>query len=455
MEMNRIVTIAKLGLLALPVVLLLAGVLLASRTPDKKKGSPRRGLTKALVLAVVLALVYVGCFIGVRQMQSNLEGSITIGLNYAKASRGLNPNGTRFNTYDILSDEVLEKAIADGGMGNLTPRQLRAALSVEPLEAGGVSAERYYVATEYVLSYAATEKTQHLNGSAVVEAVANAYYDSFTAQYSRKTVVMEPDFGRVDEADYLDKVELLNKYAADIAGYLDMCGDDNMTYAYTDGETFSSLAAKVESLSKVELERLESYILVKGLSENLDQQLAKLSYLNLMKDISADKNSASYRIHLDAIEMYERDMATIVLIPTRDDEGEFYMSRTKVGVDVFADMAEDYSKDASNAKSYISTNNYAISQLIDSAATEADYATADAMVEAICTNLSAYAKRGLAMATDYDANTAGRQMTLSLSEYNPLSRCNLLKYAFLFVLMSVSGGIFLAALPERKQGKKQ
>ena len=455
MEMNVIVKLAKLGLLALPVVLLVAGVLLASRTPDKRKDSLRRGLKKTVALALVLAIVYVACFIGVRQVQSNLEGSITISLNYAKASRGLNPNGTRFNTYDILSDEVLEKAIADGGMGDLTPRQLRAALSVEPLEAGGVSAERYYVATEYILSYAATEKTQHLDGSAVVEAVANAYYDNFTAQYSRKTVVMEPDFGRVAEADYLDKVELLKKFADDIAGYLEMCGDDNMTYSYTDGETFSSLAAKVESLSKVELERLESYILVKGLSLNADQQLAKLSYLNLMKDISADKNSVSYRIHLDAIEMYERDMATIVLIPTRDDEGEFYMSRTKVGVDVFADMAEDYSKDASNAKSYISTNNYAISQLIDSAATEADYATADAMVEAICTNLSAYAQKGLTMAANYDANTAGQQMTLSLSEYEPASKGNLMKYAFLFAVMGVSGTIFLAALPKRKQGKKQ
>lgn len=454
MEMNRIVTIAKLVLLALPVVLFLMGVLFASRTPDKKKGKLRQGLVKACVLALVIAIAYVACFIGVRQVQSNLEGSVTIGLNYAKASRGLNPNGTRFNTYDILSDEVLEKAIANAGMGDLTPRQLRAALSVEPLEAGGVSAERYYVATEYVLRYTATENTQHLNGSAVVEAVAAAYYDSFTARYSRKTVVMEPDFGRVAEADYLDKVKLLDKYAADISAYLEMCSDENMAYTYNDGETFSSLAAKVESLSKVELERLESYILVKGLSRNADQQLAKLSYLNLMKDINADKNSVAYNIHLDAIEMYERDMATIVLIPTRDDEGEFYMSRAKVGVDVFADRAEDYSKDASNAKSYISANNYAISQLSASEATDADYATADAMVEAICTNLSAYAQKGLDMAADYDANTAGQQMTLSLSEYDLLSKGNLLKYAFLFVVMGVSGGIFFAALPNRKRGKQ-
>lgn len=453
--MNKFVTIVKLGLLALPVVLFLAGVLLATRTPNKKTGSLCQALKRVWVLALVLAMVYVGCFIGVRQMQSNLEGSITIGLNYSKASRGLNPNGTRFNTYDILSDEVLEKAIADAGMGDLTPRQLRASLSVEPLEAGSLSHEQYYVATEYVLSYTATEKTEHLNGSEVVKAVAAAYRDSFLQQYSRKTVVMEPDFGAVMELDYLDQVELLEKYASDISGYLDMCSNESKTYTYTDGETFRSLAAKVDSLSDVELERLNAYILVKGLSVNADQQLSKLNYLNLMKDITADKKSVSYTIHLEAIEMYERDMATIVLIPTRDDTGEFYMSRAKVGVDDFADQAEDFSKDASSAKSYISTNNYAISQLSASTATEADYATADAMVEAICANLSAYARKGLAMVADYDANTTGEKLTLSMSEYDLLSKGNLMKYAFLFVLMSVSGGIFLAALPRRKQGKRQ
>lgn len=454
MEMNRIVTIAKLALLALPVVLFLVGVLFASRTPDKKKGNLRQGLKRTWILALIIAFVYVGCFIGVRQIQSELEGSITIGLNYAKASRGLNPNGTRFNTYDIISDEVLEKAIADAGMGELTPMQLRATLSVEPLEAGGVSAERYYVSTEYVLGYTATEHTQHLDGSTVVKAVASAYYDSFSQQYSRKTVVMEPDFSLLDEMDYLDKVELLDKYAADIAGYLELCSVESKTYVYADGESFSSLAAKVDNLIKVELERLRAFVLVNGLSVNADQQLSKLNYLNLMKGITADKKSASYNVYLEAIEMYERDMASIVLIPTREDEGEFYMSRTKIGVDNFADLAEDYSKDASSAKAYISANNYAMRQLSSSDAVEADYAIADIMVEAICKNLAAYARKGLEMAADYDTNVIGQQLTLSLNEYDPMSKENLLKYVFLFVLMSVSATIFFATLPKKKQGKQ-
>lgn len=456
MEMNKLVMILKGVLLALPVVMFVAGCLMM-QTPDKRKGktSKARKLGGAIAIALVIAIVYVACFIGVRQMQTGLEGSITIGLNYAEASKGLNPNGTRFNTYDIISDEILETAIAEGGMGELTPQDLRAALSVEPLEAGSyASAEHYYVATEYVLRYSATGKTEHLNGDQVVLAVANAYYDSFQEQYSRKPVTLRQDFSELDGADYLDQVELLDKYASDISDYLQMCSDRSKTFTMEDGETFSSLANKVDSLSAVELERLEAYVLVKGLSKNAAQQLARLSYLNLIKDLNADKNTASYGIHLDAIEMYERDMATIVLIPTRDETGEFYMSRTKIGVDAFADDAEGYSKKASVAKSYISTNNYAINQLQNSAATDADYATADAMVAAISTSLRAYADKALAMVEAYDAKTAGNYLTFNLDTYDMTSTGNLVKYAFLLAVMSVSAGLFLAALPAGKSRKK-
>ena len=455
--MNRIVALAKCALLVIPAVLFLVGCFMLAQTPDNKKNAGIRQIVKRVwIIALVLALVYVGCFMGVRQVQSGLEGSITIGLNYAEASKGLNPNGTRFNTYDIISDDVLEAAIAEGNLGDLTAQELRDALSVEPLEAGSyASAEHYYVATEYVLSFNATGKTEHLNGSQVVQAVASAYYDSFQEQYSRKTDVMELDFTQVDAADYLDKVELLDKYASGVAEYLEMCSNQSQTYAAADGETFGSLAAKVDSLSDVELERLKSFILVKGLSVDADQQLSKLNYLNLIKDINADKNSSAYGIHLEAIEMYERDMATIVLIPTRDDDGEFYMSRTKIGVDVFADQAEDYSRNASNAKSYISTNNYAISQLAGSSATDADFATADAMAEAIKTNLQSYAQKGLDMAAAYDADTVGGYLTFSQGEYDMLSKGNLLKYGILLVYMGASSGLFLAAILGRKRRKKE
>ena len=63
-------------------------------------------------------------------------------------------------------------------------------------------------------------------------------------------------------------------------------------------------------------------------------------------------------MRLNAINTYERDMASIFLVPTRDEEGEFYMGRTKVGVDNFAVEAESFMESASNLQKIIETNNY-------------------------------------------------------------------------------------------------
>lgn len=42
--------------------------------------------------------------------------------------------------------------------------------------------------------------------------------------------------------------------------------------------------------------------------------------------------------------MYAEEMTRVVLVPTWDDAAEFYMGRTKVGIDELSVEAESYSK---------------------------------------------------------------------------------------------------------------
>ena len=139
----------------------------------------------------VLSALYFGLFLGVGLMRNWTEARTVIGFNYKEASRGLNPNSTRFNAYDIISDEVLEKALEQMG-SDLSVRQLRGALSVSPLAAGSaLSAEQYYVSTEYVLTYTANLKTLRLNPRTTVDTVAEAYHAQFRESFERKTNVLD------------------------------------------------------------------------------------------------------------------------------------------------------------------------------------------------------------------------------------------------------------------------
>ncbi len=460
MDVTSIVRICRYGIMILPVLLVFAAGICffqVSNLGMKLTFSDRlKKVIKNIPLLIFVCVLYAACFAALTLLCDRLQNSITIGLNYALASQGLTPNSTRFNSYDIIDDQVLETAIEEGQLGDISVTDLRETLSVTPLQSGNdadaLAEEQYYTSTEYVLTYEASLKTLLLNGNHVVESVAQAFATQFYDQYSRKTDVLDLDFTKVDESDYLDKVDVLSVQMSGIQNFLWRCNAEGENYIYEDGETFSSLATKVSDYQTVELERLRAYILTKGLSSDTDRQLAKLEYENMIRDINYQKNIADYNVLLETIDMYERDMATIVLVPTTDEEGEFYMGRTKIAVDDFADEAELASQNAAVAQNSIDSNSYAISQLSSSEALEADYATADSMIDSIKENMTAYADQALKMSVDFDSKTSG-SFTALTSDKNKFIGRLIRREVLLTGAMAIASALAIMTFPT-SQAKK-
>ena len=141
------------------------------------------------------------------------------------------------------------------------------------------------------------------------------------------------------------------------------CQFDNPTFRSSAGENFGDVGTRAGKFKSVTLERLRAYILSNGVSEDREQYISRLGYDNTIKNVSYMKNLAAYEVRLNAIDYYERDMASVVLVPTRDENGEFYMGRTKIGVDNFAVEAESFMENATNLQKTIETNHYEIGQL--------------------------------------------------------------------------------------------
>ncbi len=464
MEVTFIIRICRYGIMLLPVLLIFVAGICFFQVPNlekKRTFSDRlKKVLKNIHLWILACVLYAACFAALTLLCDRVQNSITIGLNYALASRGLTPNSTRFNTYDIIDDSVLEQAISDGQFGDISTEDLRETLSVTPLQSGNdeeaLAEEQYYTSTEYVLTYEASLKTLFFNGNDVVESVAQAFASQFYDQYSRKTDVLELDYTKVDDSDYLDKVDILSSQMSGIQDFLWQCNSQGENYVSEDGETFSSLATKVSNYQTVELERLRAYILTKGLSSDADRQLAKLEYENMIRDLNYQKNIADYNVLLETIDMYERDMATIVLVPTTDEVGEFYMSRTKIAVDDFADEAEISSQNAALAQNSIENNSYAISQLSSSEASDADYATADNMIASIKENMTAYADQALKMSVDFDSKTSGSYTVLTSDRDKFFGRL-ILREILLTGAMAVSCALVIMAFPaaeNKKRGRK-
>ena len=64
---------------------------------------------------VVLMCVFVFISLIVTYTGSFNKKSVVLSLNYEEASKGQNPNLTRYNVYELKSDRVMERVISNSG----------------------------------------------------------------------------------------------------------------------------------------------------------------------------------------------------------------------------------------------------------------------------------------------------------------------------------------------------
>lgn len=448
----KILTYCRYFVYMIPAALVLLGILAAfsgKQSLQSRLGEGLHGLVRRIPAIALLTVLYFGLLVGVNGLHSRTEARTVIGFNYKEASQGMNPNSTRFNTYDIISDEVLTEALDRLGSG-LTVRQLRSTLSISPLAAGkSASAERYYISTEYELAYRANLKTLWMDAKKTVDTVAEVYQEQFLKTYSRNTDVLTVDFAQVDAVDYLDKPDLMKEMANKIKDYMDGCRLNDSTFRSSSGESFADVGSRASKFRDVTLERLNSYILANGVSEDTEQYISRLNYDNTIKSVTYQKNLAAYQLRLDVIDFYERDLASIVLVPTRDEDGEFYMGRTKIGVDNFAVEAEDFMKNASNLQKTIETNNYEIGQLRQGGG--GDRAAVDQLLEAAKEELRGVEASARQILKEYDEAKSSNILVVTprgrgIKTMFQLKRCVIFTGGFLVALTA-----FFVANPKKKK----
>ena len=74
-----------------------------------------------ILLCLIITITY-GIF---NHFELKKSVHAVISLNYSEASQAQNSNGTRYNMAEIISDEVVERAIKKGALKNVTVKQLQ------------------------------------------------------------------------------------------------------------------------------------------------------------------------------------------------------------------------------------------------------------------------------------------------------------------------------------------
>lgn len=413
-------------------------------------------------LAILLTAVYLIAYSMCSYVYNANQATEVIRLNYEEASKNQNPNKTRFNASQILSDDILKEVIRRGAYENVTVSELSQCLHLSSAfdNRGLGDLESLKVATEYTVHCSADVVQYGIRPKELLSLLADVYYEYFLQHYAENDQILNIDLSDIEGMDYMDVDDYLDMKASELSNYIKNFGYEDSGFRLSStGETFASLGEKIDNFSNVELERYRSFVLQNGLSNDKVDYSTRMNYENRLLQVDYGKNMAAYNVRLEGINLYDSQMARIVLVPTSDLGNEFYMSRTKIEVDNFANEADDYLKKATELRVEMEHKQYANAQIMNSVANWNVYQQANAMVSSLRQEIESLAAQSKILSDAYLQEKRNGYLYIALLEGSLQSMLGLKKgliYSVGFILM-LGAGLALNDLriQEKREGETE
>ena len=333
------------------------------KTDEKHEKRKKINVPKKFrVYLLAFAVVFVICTLSAIFQMTNSR-SVTITINSASAAKGQNPDGSAFDIYRILSDEVLELAAQKLG-GETSAAALRQHLSVSDALTAKANQqlkqsildgqyENTYFPTVYRLTYTkVTDETgfgkrilAFFKGSRsmdrILEAVAESYRDVYAAAYLNYDAMFKIDWDSIDTIDYYNRAEALRTEAARILRFLQDKADEAPTTESSAHQLrFGDLRNDLEQLISVDIENHQAYIIQNSITASREALLRQFRYMEEIYAEEKERKTEEYLVLSDAVDMYDSTTTKVVFIPALDEDESFYMNRTKVGLDYLVERAD-------------------------------------------------------------------------------------------------------------------
>ena len=370
------------------------------------------------VWILIFVFVISGIFGIFNHIKAKHSVTAVVSLNYSEASQAQNSNGTRYNMAEIICDEVVEKAIEMGALENVTVKQLKNCLCVYPYIQGDVNDEsNYHISTEFIVEYHASKHTDHLDAENVITLITSAYkeyyIEKYTDNFSLTSKEDKPDYSTME---YMDIVTYFNKETTAVLNYLYGLAEKGQSFVTKNNTTFHAIAQKVHQFKETQIDQnLKSLVLQHGIVRDKDSYIERLSYQNKNTDFDRQKNKVSFDICNQAIDMYSEEMTRVVLVPTWDESGKYYMGRTKVGIDELSVMATTFSNNVASNEKEIMDNNLVIGKMQSASGNTSANAEADALIIAIDKRIDDFTNEAITAGREYSNYRMNQCIAVSIS----------------------------------------
>lgn len=376
--------------------------------------------------------------------KSFLIETVVVSLNYPGGSDGLNPNKTAFNINELISLDNIKQTMDELQIDNMTAEELADRISID------ISSKKEgIILTTYEISYK-KDKRNSLDADTFLIALCNTFHENFIQRYADKNNVLDFQFKELESSDFQDeikesalKIELLSRYLTNRI-------KENGTYqSPTTKQSFQDLQSTLTDINTIDMANIQSYAVEKGITIDYDNTFNTLQYKNFVLDKDYKKNMIGYETRKEIIRKYDEAMSAIVMIPSKDKNDEFYMSKTKIGIDYLVNDS-DYYLDASNKIEENIRNNNEIMNKLNPDTTEAEISKLKNMLTAMNTKLDQLAERIKETDNDYISYKTRNYMDYKIIDKTVLERIKI-KAAIgigLFTIMFITAVI--VSIPSRR-----
>lgn len=407
---------------------------------------------------VCIFLFFAIIFSSIHYSQSDKIAGVNVSFNYSEASNGLNPNNTRFNSYEILSEEVLAKAIELVGLqDSLTAQELANYISITPVDTGNASDKADYITTTYAIAVNTKDlKMKNRTAMNLLENICTAYKAYFLENNGDNQEILKLNLEVTKDCEPFLRLNEIKLRAKQLDRYLNARMEENRAFINAEtNESFDAFDKRLENIISYDIPNTSAYIIECGVAKNSKTLTEILEYKNKMEQISADKQMENYKADNNGISMYEKLMSSIIMIPTLDEEDQYYMSRTKTAMDKMARAADSELEEATASKKEIVSTNYVIKKMKKSKTGAQKLSSAREMINKLENGLNDLSKELLVFDKSYTEYKAQNYITFNYYNRSFIQRIDIKKTIGELVILGIllTGYLYIRTMRKEKKAK--
>ena len=219
---------------------------------------------------VVLMCVFVFISLIVTYTGSFNKKSVVLSLNYEEASKGQNPNLTRYNVYELKSDRVMERVISNAGLQDvLTPTELSEHIDIAENSSGKTidpnDSSTYYISTSYTVSYRMNREIKNISVDDMMTLICKSYNDMFHEEYVGTKSVLKYDLGDIEGKEYIEIAKLFTNKSDQMLRYIQQRIEENATYrSDITGQSFQTIKKMIQNVQNYSIKKYSAFVLECG-----------------------------------------------------------------------------------------------------------------------------------------------------------------------------------------------